>query len=102
MTFDEYQSLAMETRLPEADESYAVIGLSGEVGELHSLYAKWIRDRGDFPTDNVKKELGDILWFIAAIAQDVGLSLGEVAEVNINKLHARKVLGRLRGSGDDR
>lgn len=99
---DNYQDLAMSTRLETADEVYAMLGLSGEVGELHGYIAKVIRDDTDIDREHIKKELGDILWFIAAIAHDQGLRLSEIADTNINKLKKRKAAGTLQGSGDNR
>jgi NTP pyrophosphatase (non-canonical NTP hydrolase) len=107
--FDVYQVAAMSTRLPSADETYAVLGLAGEVGELHSAIAKHIRD-GDLDDadqivalqNNVAKELGDILWFIAAIADDFNISLSTIATMNLKKLAKRQAEGSLGGSGDER
>lgn len=104
MRFNDYQNLAMEFRLPSAyDKMYPLLNLSGEVGELHSLIAKAIRD-GEKPDHqvNVIKELGDILWMIAAIAEDNGVNLDVVAIANIDKLSSRKARNVLTGSGDNR
>ena len=105
MEFNDYQEKVLQFRTEKADEMYALVGLSGEVGELHSLVAKAIRDgvkdEAEFEA-NVKKELGDILWFIAAIADDFETSLDEIAQGNYYKLKSRferKVIG---GSGDAR
>jgi len=105
MNFDEYQTTARTTRTASADEAYALLGLSGEVGEVHSLIAKQIRDHHlteDELRLNLKKELGDVLWFISAIADDFGLSLTEIAQANIEKLKKRKASGTIQGSGDNR
>lgn len=93
----------MSLRLGSATADYALKGLVGEVGELFSLEAKAIRD-GYQPghEKNVKKELGDSLWFIAAIAADNGFTLEEVAEGNLEKLFSRRDRGTLQGSGDNR
>lgn len=103
MDFNEYQVEAMSFRLPSADNTYALLNLSGEVGELHSLIAKAIRDgaKDDF-FENVRKELGDILWCLAAVAHDQGHSLEEIAQANIDKLSSRSKRNQLQGSGDDR
>lgn len=103
-SFDTYQEAAHELRLGSAmNPDYARHGLTGEVGELASIYAKALRDG---PKENHKemvlKELGDILWFISAIAVDEGFYLSEVAATNIHKLRDRKERGVLRGSGDNR
>lgn len=101
--FNDYQVDAMSVRLESATESYARYGLVGEVGEIASLYAKALRDgrKADFD-QNMKKELGDVLWFLAAIAADSDFTLEEVARSNINKLFDRRDRNVLQGSGDNR
>jgi len=102
-TLQKYQEDALHFRLPTASPLYAVLNLAGETGELHSLIAKGIRDgqKEDFNL-NVKKELGDILWSIAAVAADHGYTLEEVAMSNIMKLSIRKAQNTIQGSGDNR
>lgn len=104
MNFKDYQDKAWSFALPEAQSFYYVqTGLVGEVGELMSVHAKTARD--GMPEDyinKIKKEIGDILWFVAANATMHGFSLQEIAEMNIKKLQARKEFGTIRGSGDDR
>ena len=103
MRLNDYQAEAMGFRLPSATPEYALINLSGEVGELHSLIAKAIRDGAKYEFEmNVKKELGDILWCLSAVAADYGWTLEDVAASNINKLESRSQRGVLTGSGDDR
>lgn len=99
---DIYQKQAMSFRLPTADARYTLLNLSAEVGELHSLVAKGIRDGYDPGEEAVMKELGDVLWHVAAIAQDYGWPLSDVAWGNIFKLSERKRKGTLQGSGDNR
>lgn len=99
MELNQYQYEAMKTRLPTASANYALYNLSGEVGELHSMVAKYIRD-GKLDMDLVKKELGDILWCLAAVAVDYGFTLDDVAETNLAKLQKRKKNGTLNGNGD--
>lgn len=101
MELNVYQWDAMKTRLPTADENYALFNLSGEVGELHSLIAKSIRDN-KLDMELVKKELGDILWCLAAVVGDCGFTLEEVARANLEKLQKRKKNNTLQGSGDER
>lgn len=101
MELNIYQWDAMKTRLSTADEHYALYNLSGEVGELHSLVAKKIRD-GKIDLELVKKELGDILWCLAAVVGDFGFTLEEVARANLTKLQKRQSRGTLTGSGDNR
>lgn len=102
MEFNQYQYDANKTRLPSANENYSLLGFVGEVGELYSLLAKTIRDRKELDVEMVKKELGDCLWFIAAIATDFGFTLDDVAETNLAKLQKRQKKGTLTGSGDER
>jgi NTP pyrophosphatase (non-canonical NTP hydrolase) len=103
-TFTQYQTEAMAFRLKTADDIYALMNLAGEVGELLSREAKGRRDGYNIfeHRENVKKELGDILWMVAAIAEDNALDLEEVAIGNINKLTRRKAYNTIQGSGDDR
>lgn len=102
-SLNDYQAAAMAVRLDSADADYALKGLVGEVGELFSLLAKARRD-GAKPDHDIliKKELGDILWFVAAIAADNGYTLEHIANSNIVKLYARKENNTLQGSGDYR
>lgn len=102
MNFNEYQEKAMSFRLPSADSPYAFLGLVGEVGELYGAIAKAMRDGTEIDSEYIKKELGDILWFVAAITSDMNLNLSDVAEKNIDKLTSRKIRGTIQGSGDDR
>lgn len=101
-TFEEYEVAAMNTRLPSADQAYVILGLIGEVGELYSKMAKSIRDEVLVPPEDAKKEIGDILWFLAALCRDFDTSLSEVAEMNIKKLADRAKRKTLQGSGDNR
>lgn len=110
MTFDEYQKQAVVTNLRKEDEfkelMQQVLGLADEAGEVLAKFKKWIRDDdADFAKldhANLKKELGDVLWYIAVVADDLGLSLDDIANYNIEKLASRHKRGTLKGSGDDR
>jgi len=105
MTLDEYQIEAMKTRLPSADFDYALINLGSEVGEFMGLVAKFMRDGVDdyhLHEKNLQKELGDILWHVAALADSLEIPLSEIAQMNLDKLASRKARGVLSGSGDDR
>jgi NTP pyrophosphatase (non-canonical NTP hydrolase) len=103
MTFDDYQSAARKTAIyPEQHKVvYPALGLAGEAGEVAEKVKKWIRD-GVLDPDAVKKELGDVLWYLAALAGDLNLSLSDVAEANVRKLESRQARGVLGGSGDNR
>lgn len=103
MTLNEYQKKAMSFRLPSADADYAILNLGGEVGELMGLLAKALRD-GEKPDflSSLRRELGDILWHVAAVAKDFDFSLEDIAVGNVDKLASRKERGALQGSGDFR
>ena len=100
MDVNQYQWEARKTRLSTANKDYALLGLGGEVGELYSLIAKSIRDEKKIDLDLLKKEIGDCVWFLAAIADDYGFSLGAVLEANLTKLQKRQKNNTLSGSGD--
>lgn len=129
MNFDEYQEETSETVVysQKYAQGYVLLGLLSEAGEIAGVTKRSIR--GDFrvearlellvgiepPSEGqiraraeeltlaaLSKELGDLLWYIARLAAEYGLSLGEIAEENLKKLAARKAAGTLKGSGDDR
>ena len=82
------------------------MGLAGEAGEICNKYKKIIRDKGGEvdvnDLDQLAKELGDVLWYVAQIASELGTDLETVARVNLMKLGDRKDRGVLGGSGDER
>lgn len=99
-----YQIQAMSFRTATADEAYALLNLAAEAGEVLGKVAKHIRDGGDDEVlrQNIKKELGDVMWMVAAVAADFDLTLSEVCEHNIEKLNSRKERNVITGSGDNR
>lgn len=105
MTMNDYQTQAMSFRLPTANKTYALLNLAAEAGEVCSLVAKFIRDGDQYPEEfkkNLEKELGDVMWMVAAIASDHNLSLSSICETNITKLTERKARNTIGGSGDNR
>ncbi|MEK7193258.1 MAG: nucleoside triphosphate pyrophosphohydrolase family protein [Patescibacteria group bacterium] len=109
MTFEEYQKRSRETALyPNVGNNfvYPTLGLSGEAGEVAEKIKKVLRDKGGEMTEEAKaaihKELGDVLWYLSQLATEIGLSLEEVAETNLEKLLSRKERGTIHGSGDER
>jgi len=109
MNFEDYQKKSRKTALyPNVGENfiYPTIGLSGETGEVSEKIKKVIRDKGgkiDSETrEMIKKELGDVLWYVSQLASELGLSLDDIAEKNIEKLYSRLERGKLQGSGDNR
>ena len=86
--------------------NYTALGLAGEAGEFCDIVKKVIRDDLGVWTDEAKAkaylELGDVLWYVAANAKLLGLSLQQIAHGNIRKLRSRKERGTMGGSGDER
>jgi NTP pyrophosphatase (non-canonical NTP hydrolase) len=103
MDFKEYQKKAVEFAIyPEAYKViYPTLGLCGEAGEVAEKVKKQVRD-GNFNRHEVAKELGDVLWYLANLANDIGYSLSEVAVMNVDKLQSRKDRDVISGSGDNR
>ncbi|MGR3295834.1 MAG: nucleoside triphosphate pyrophosphohydrolase family protein [Candidatus Bathyanammoxibius sp.] len=109
MGFDEYQSKARLTAVyPDIDNNltYPVLGLAGEAGEVANKVKKIYRDRGGVISESDRatlcSELGDVLWYVAAIASELQLPLGEVVSQNLEKLWKRQQAGTLHGAGDKR
>lgn len=108
MKLNDYQEQASKTAIyHEANKViYPALGLAGEAGEVADKTKKILRDDNGFVTEarreGLKKEIGDCLWYIAAICRDLGLSLEDVAQTNLDKLNSRKERGVLGGSGDNR
>lgn len=105
MHMNEYQIEAMSFRLPTANKTYALLNLAAEAGEVCSLVAKFIRDGDQYPEEfrkNLVKELGDVMWMVAAIASDHKLDLSSICETNLAKLQDRKDRNMIAGSGDNR
>jgi NTP pyrophosphatase (non-canonical NTP hydrolase) len=112
MTLDEYQQGALRTaRYPDgARVLYPTLKLAGEAGEVAEKLGKLMRDEGFAPGDPLTgaqrealtKELGDVLWYVAVLARDLGVSLDEVGSRNLDKLADRQRRGVIGGSGDER
>jgi NTP pyrophosphatase (non-canonical NTP hydrolase) len=106
VTMGEYQHKASGTaEYPDAYKIvYPLLGLVGEVGELANKYKKVLR--GDYQYADIEsalvKELGDVLWYISALATDMNSKLNDVAQDNLAKLQKRAEKGMIKGSGDDR
>jgi NTP pyrophosphatase (non-canonical NTP hydrolase) len=130
MTLNEYQKQAMTTCMPSSENfSYMFLNLVGEVGEFASKVAKAIRkgqcsigldshiaeqyECGDSTSNDLwqfggeqerleelKKEAGDVLWQLSGLCTVMGWSLEDVAQMNLDKLAARKQAGTIDGNGD--
>jgi NTP pyrophosphatase (non-canonical NTP hydrolase) len=110
MTFEDYQKQALTTVLSTGDEFkdllHWVLGLNGEAGEVAEKLKKIVRDKDSVITEEDKiemaKELGDVLWYLAVFAHDLGVPLQKIAQQNLDKLQSRKARGVLGGAGDNR
>ena len=111
MTFDEYQEFAKTTAIysDNAKVVYPTLGLSGEAGEVAEKVKKNIR-KSKFCSfefygnelDDIAKELGDVLWYVSALASDIGYSLEDIAQINMEKLKSRQERNKIEGEGDNR
>jgi NTP pyrophosphatase (non-canonical NTP hydrolase) len=108
MEINEYQKAALTTAVYPEDKRiiYPALGMCGEAGEVADKVKKVIRDNNqNFTNDRkreIAKEIGDVLWYCATLSHDLGFSLEEVAQMNIDKLASRQRRGKLSGSGDNR
>jgi len=109
MDFKEYQEKSRKTAIyPKIGESYIypALGLSDETGEVLGKIKKIFRDKSGIldneTKEEIKKELGDVLWYLTQLSTELELSLDEIAEANIEKLYSRLERGVLQGSGDNR
>jgi NTP pyrophosphatase (non-canonical NTP hydrolase) len=104
MELDAYQIGALATAIYPTEYKivYPTLGLVGEAGEVAEKIKKSLR--GDAPLDRFEaaRELGDVLWYLAALARDLGFTLEEVAEMNLQKLRDRRARNVLQGDGDNR
>lgn len=124
MEFEDYQRESANTAIyPDHGEcspdaiTYVTLGLIGEAGELANKWKKFFRDgiTANTPDDydydpavleeyksTLKSELGDVLWYVAQLATELGVPLEQIAEENLSKLQSRQARGMLHGSGDYR
>jgi len=110
MTFNEYQKKALETAIfnkdPLMDKTIWAMGISGEAGEVLEKWKKIVAYKDGQVTDDdlkeIKKELGDVLWYIALLSHSLDIELGDVVELNIEKLASRKARDVQKGQGDNR
>ena len=108
MSLANYQVDARTTAIypPEVKVIYPALGLAGEAGEVCNKTKKILRDDGGRMTEEKRTqlidELGDVLWYVANLATDLGVTLDEVARINLAKLNSRKERGTITGSRDNR
>ena len=109
MNFEEYQKEVNKYAVyPVVGKKfvYPVLGLVGETGEVAEKIKKILRDNAgeidEEQKNEIKKELGDVLWYLSQLAADLEISLGDVASYNIEKIKSRRERGAIKGSGDNR
>lgn len=109
MELNVYQKKSRVTaKYPQVGKNYIypTLGLSGESGEVAEKIKKVLRDKQGRIDENdreaIKKELGDVLWYLTQLASELKLTLEEVAVGNLVKLYDRMKRGKLSGDGDDR
>ncbi len=110
MTFDEYQKQALVTAVNTYDPMMAktiwAMGVAGEAGEVIEKWKKIIAYKDGVISDEdqaeLAKELGDVVWYIAVFAHELGLSLDDVMQRNLTKLADRQQRSVIKGAGDNR
>lgn len=109
MDFNEYQEITRETAIyPGVGEetedaiAYTTLGLTGESGEVAEKLKKYYREGDPSYIKNMKCEIGDVLWYLARLADELGMDLEDVAEENVEKLWDRQERDVIEGTGDDR
>ena len=109
ITATDYRARACETAIFPKKQAmeYLTLGLTGEAGEIANKVKKFIRDGAPPDEYEAKKiqiayEIGDVMWYCAVLAEELGMDLGHIMEKNLEKLADRKKRGTLAGSGDNR
>lgn len=111
MNFDNYQAECRLTAIypQERGVEYTALGLASEAGEVAGKVKKQLRDGHTWSGEQreevrqlIGKEIGDVLWYAAELCSQYGLSLGDVAQGNLDKLRSRAQRNQLRGDGDSR
>lgn len=110
MTFDEYQKKAPATAVhhadPQMNQTIWALGIVGESGEVIEKWKKIVAYKNGVITDEdrreLQKELGDILWYISMFADGLGITLEDIAQLNLQKLASRKTRNVIKGAGDNR
>lgn len=100
---NDYQRAAASTAIYKQEHAviYPALGLAAEAGEVANKVKKILRD-GNFDREAIADEVGDCLWYIAALCRDLNVDMQDIANNNIKKLKDRQQRGVLSGSGDKR
>ena len=104
MTVQQYDEFVLSMKVyPEQHAIvYPALGIAGEGGEIAEKVKKWLRGDRELDKTEVAKELGDVCWYIASMADDLGFTLEQVIQMNVEKLTSRKERGVQKGDGDNR
>lgn len=113
MDFNEYQQLAAKTAVYRETSRmwlprvmYCALGLASEAGEVAGACKRIVRDDGEHISETrnrqIAAEIGDVLWYAAQLATELGITLEDVAQANVEKLRSRFERGVIRGEGDVR
>lgn len=104
MSADAYQRWTRTTAVypKSVAQTYLVHGLTSEAGEVAALYKRALRDGKTVTREALRDELGDVLWYVARLADESGIELSEVMRMNHDKLEGRVSRGTLRGKGGSR
>ncbi len=109
MTFNDYQKESNKTAIyPDKGNNfvYPVLGMMGEAGEVAEKIKKVWRDKNNIVSDDdkneIKKEMGDVLWYLSQLATELGIDFDDVANTNILKINSRLERHKLNGDGDNR
>ena len=106
LTFNNYQKYARETAIYKDGIFYPALGLCGESGEVADKIKKIYRDNDGIISEENKeqivKEMGDVLWYLANMATDLGVTLEDVAKKNLEKIQSRQEKDLIHGEGDNR
>jgi NTP pyrophosphatase (non-canonical NTP hydrolase) len=104
LSFSDYNAFVKSMKV--FPEKYAIVypalGMIGEAGEVSEKVKKWLRGDRELDKPELVKELGDVLWYITALADDLGYTLEDVVNMNVEKLSSRRDRGVVKGSGDNR
>ncbi len=109
MTFSEYQAKMQKTAAyPDKGNNFIfpTLGLMGEAGEVAEKVKKVWRDKNkqisETDKTEIKKEMGDVLWYLSQLASELGLDFDDVAQTNLDKTRSRLERNLINGSGDNR
>lgn len=109
MTFDEYQEVSKKTAVYDQGQQvlyYLGLGVTGEAGEIAEKLKKLMRNhKGQMSEEmrqDLKKEMGDVLWYLSQLSFELGFKFSDVAKANVEKLQDRQARGVLKSEGDNR